>query len=276
MSEASVSFIEAGALRFRALTWGAGGETVLLLHGLTAVAEVWSATVANLPQTRRYVAIDQRGHGQSSAPATGYSASDMVSDTRAVIERLGGSVHLVGHSMGARVALVLAARHARLLRSVAIVDIGPEASKANISATVRGIQGRPERFASRQDALAFGFRNRKPTPEDERVFLARFEPHADGSLTWRASREALTACVTAQRSRNYWTDWRRISIPALYIHGGASNEVPYEIAEKMRRENPSVRFERFEGIGHNIPLIAPGELAASLERHWTAPSDSEK
>jgi pimeloyl-ACP methyl ester carboxylesterase len=37
----------------------------------------------------------------------------------------------------------------------------------------------------------------------------------------------------------------------------------------MRRENPRVAFERFEGVGHNIPLIAPEKLASRLERFWT-------
>ena len=270
----TTSFIETGPLRFRTLTWGQGSETVLFLHGLSGVAEVWGPTVDHLPATRRYVAIDQRGHGQSAAPAAGYTASDMVSDAASVIEQLGERVHLAGHSMGARIALVLAARLPHLLRSVAIIDIGPEASKANIENTVRGIGTRPERFESRDAALEFAFRKRQPTPADEVVFLARLSPHSDGSFTWRASREALAACVTEQRSRSYWREWRHIQGPALYVHGGTSNEVPFRIAEKMRRENPAVRFERFEGVGHNIPLLAPKLLAESLLRHWTTPEQS--
>jgi pimeloyl-ACP methyl ester carboxylesterase len=54
-------------------------------------------------------------------------------------------VHLVGHSMGARVALLLAVRFPRLLDSVAIVDIGPEASASNVAQTARGVSLRPER-----------------------------------------------------------------------------------------------------------------------------------
>jgi pimeloyl-ACP methyl ester carboxylesterase len=275
MTEPVESFVTAGAMRFRTISWGTGPETVLFLHGLSGVAEVWWPTVENLPPGRRHVALDMRGHGQSYAPAHGYTAQDMANDTRRVIRVLGGPVQLVGHSMGARIALVLAARSPRLLRSAAILDIGPEASKRNIAETVRGIETRPERFAGRTEALAFAFRNRTPTALDERIFLARLAESPDGSLRWRASRSALTQAVSRQRAMSYWKDWRAITLPAMYVHGGASNEVSTAIAERMRTENPRVRFERLEGIGHNIPLIAPGQLAALLQDHWSSTEAGE-
>lgn len=268
MSAAVESFIEAGRSRFRALTWGNGDETVLFLHGLSGVADVWLPTVEHLAAGRRYVAIDQRGHGQTTFEGDDYSAWAMVDDTAAVIAQLGGKPHLVGHSMGARIAMLVASRQPELLRSATIVDIGPDKWQSNIDSTRAGVERRPERFASRDELFAFAFRNREPTELDRQIMLARFAEHPDGSLTWHASRDALVRCVTSQRSRNYWSDWRNLALPALFIHGGASNEVPTRIAEKMRHENPAVGFERFEGIGHNIPLIAPDQLADSLERFW--------
>ncbi|MGE3074136.1 MAG: alpha/beta fold hydrolase [Dehalococcoidia bacterium] len=268
MKAATESFIETNRGTFRALTWGDGAETVLFLHGLSGVAEVWTPTVNNLPDGRRYVAIDQRGHGQTVSQGDDYSAAAMVADTKVVIAALGGRPHLVGHSMGARIALLIAARKPEIIRSAVIVDIGPDKCEENIDSTRRGVEGRPEKFASTHELFAFGFRNRTPSALDKQILLARMEPHADGSLTWRASKEALVQCVSAQRSRNYWADWRKIAMPSLFIHGGASTEVPLRIAEKMRAQNRAVAFERFEGTGHNIPLIAPDKLAKSLEQHW--------
>ena len=268
------SFLELPAGRFRALTWGSGDETVLFLHGLTGVSEVWQPTVDALPEARRYVALDQRGHGQSPRTPGHYSAGDMARDVRDAIGLLGAPVHLVGHSMGARIAIVVAARYPELLRSVSVVDIGPDASAVNIQETVRVISRRPEQFADEAEALAFAFRTRIPTESDKRILRARLRPESDGSLSWRSSREALIECVTAQRSRSYWAEWRRISVPTLFIHGGASNEVSNAIADQMVAESPQVRFERFEGVGHNIPLIASEQLAAALYAHWTSTSAS--
>lgn len=267
----SESFLDLPAGPFRALTWGSGQETVLFLHGLTGVAEVWGPTVAHLATGRRYVALDQRGHGQSPRPSTGYGTGAFVRDTLAAIDRLGAPVHLVGHSMGARIAILVAVRHPAALRTVAIVDIGPEASKANIQATLAGVSSRPETFANEAEALAFAFRNREPAPGAAAMFLARLEPAGAGQLRWRSSREALEQTVRSHRGRGYWREWRSIRLPALFIHGGASNEVSVAVADRMRAANPSVRFERYASVGHNIPLIAPEQLAHSLGQFWAAP-----
>lgn len=276
MSEPVESYIGLGAGPFRALTWGAGEETVLFLHGLSGVAEVWGPTVAALPATRRYVALDQRHHGQSPSPSAAPSATAMAGDVVGAIQALGSPIHLVGHSMGARIAVVLAARNPERLHSVTVIDIGPEASRANITATVAALTSRPSRFANRDEALAFAFRHRAPTDLDRHIFLARLEQHAGGSLTWRSEAADLAACVASQRARSYWREWRRIRVPALFIHGERSTEVPTAIADKMVRENPGVAFERFSGVGHNIPLLAPSQLAQSLERHWTASSGAAR
>jgi pimeloyl-ACP methyl ester carboxylesterase len=246
---------------------------VLFLHGLTGVAEVWLPTISELPQDRNYLALDQRGHGQSpSRLDLDYRVAAFVEDVRQLIEHVGAPVHLVGHSMGARVAMVFAARHPRMLRSVAIVDIGPEASRQNIRETISGISRRAERFANEAEALTAGFRRNQPSELDQRVFLSRLNREADGSLTWRAPTASLTAIVTAHRARSYWREWRSISLPALLIRGGTSTEVSAATAAKMRAENPAVRYQELAGIGHNIPLLAPDQLAGLLSEHWNIAS----
>jgi pimeloyl-ACP methyl ester carboxylesterase len=133
---------------FRVLHWGAvSGRAALLLHGLTGVAEVWGPTIDGLGREPRCYAMDQRGHGHSAKPEAGYAIGDYVGDALRVIDALQlAPVDLVGHSMGARVAMVLAARHPDVLRSVAIVDIGPEAWEANHEQTVAAIERMPASF----------------------------------------------------------------------------------------------------------------------------------
>lgn len=269
MSEPVKAFLSLRSGRFRSLTWGEGTETVLFLHGLTGVSEVWGPTVGNLPPSRRYVAMDQRGHGKSPAsPTMKYTPGAFVEDSVQAIRILGGRVHLVGHSMGARIAMILAARHPELVQSVAIVDIGPEASKANIEATSRGIRSRPEQFQCEQEALDYGFRKRTATEAEASIFLARLRKGVDGSMTWLSPGASLVACVSGQRNRSYWQDWKAISGPVLFVHGGSSNEVSVAIADRMREMNPGARFLRLDGVGHNIPLLAPAELAATLNKFW--------
>lgn len=251
----------------------------LFLHGLTGVAEVWGPTVTSLPvDAGPSYAVDQRGHGHSPKPIDGYAIGDYVRDATHVIRTLGvAPVQLVGHSMGARVAMVLAARHPDLVRSVAIVDIGPEEWQANWKQTVAGLDRLPDSFPSVEAALGGTARARGGGESMDSAALsaalkeiatARLRSNPDGSVSWLASREALKQTVISHRSRNFWQEWKAIRVPALFVRGGASSEVRPTIAQKMRKTNPRVRYEEFEGIGHNIPLLAPAHLADTLSRFW--------
>lgn len=269
---------ETPAGAFRLLSWPGGEPPVLFLHGLTGVAEVWGPTVAALgAESPRAFAMDQRGHGRSPKPATGYDIGSFVQDVVDAASALElPPFHLVGHSMGARVAIVFAARHPSLLRSVSIVDIGPEAWRANWEQTIAAFDRMPASFATIEEAIGGAARTRGGESADAAlsadhlaaIARSRWRQRTDGQWEWLASREALKQAVRAHRSRNFWPEWRAIHVPALFVRGGSSNEVRQAIAERMRADNPRVRFVQFEGVGHNVPLIAPTQLAQALLAFW--------
>lgn len=254
---------------FRALEWPGEGVPVLLLHGLSGVAEVWEPTVQELSANRHIVAIDQRGHGDSHPTSGGYAIGVFVADTLAVIDALRlERPHLVGHSMGARVAIAFAAKHPARIRSVAIVDIGPEQWKENWESTLEAFAKMPQRFESEAAALDYASRGREMSDSARRIFLARLKPAPDGGLAWRADLDALNATVRLHRSRNYWREWSAIAVPTLMIRGGDSRELRPNIYAKMRTMFSSATYKELEGVGHNIPLIAPGRLATELVNFW--------
>lgn len=254
---------------FRALEWPGDGVPVLLLHGLSGVADVWQPTVDELPVDHNIIAIDQRGHGESHPTTGGYAIGAFVADTLAAIESLGlERPHLAGHSMGARVAIAFAAKHPALIRSVTIVDIGPEQWKENWESTLEAFGKMPQHFESEEAAIAYASRGREMSESAKHIFLARLRPENGGSLTWRADMNALNATVRLHRSRNYWREWESITAPTLMIRGGESRELRPNVYEKMRTMFPSATYKELDGVGHNIPLIAPGQLASELTAFW--------
>jgi pimeloyl-ACP methyl ester carboxylesterase len=89
---------------------GRGGVPVVFLHAYAGSRTHWSQQLAHLRKTRRALAIDLRGHGDSSAPADdNYSSSALAADVAAVVDalRLDRFV-LVGHSMGGSAAIAYA------------------------------------------------------------------------------------------------------------------------------------------------------------------------
>ena len=210
--------------------------------------------------------MDQRGHGHSPQPATGYEIEDFVSDVANVARALElPRFHLAGHSMGARVAMVFAASHPELLRSVSIIDVGPEEWRENWEETIAALDRMPETYPSLEEAIGRAGRARGGESADAAlagghladIARARWRRRSDGAWEPLAARDALRQAVRSHRSRDFWAEWRAIEPPALFIRGGTSTEVREFISDRMRAENPRVEFVQFEDVGHNIPLIAP-------------------
>lgn len=96
---------------------------VVMLHGLGASADTWQLVAEHLYQQHLVVAFDLRGHGQSDQPESGYDLVTIAEDVICGMAALGlGQVTIVGHGWGARVALVLAARHPALVSHLILVD----------------------------------------------------------------------------------------------------------------------------------------------------------
>jgi pimeloyl-ACP methyl ester carboxylesterase len=111
------------------IVWTAvgSGSPVLLLHGLGSCKEDWSEQVPALQGEHLVVRYDQRGHGASALAKATFTMSDLAKDAAALIESLRlGPCHVVGLSLGGMVAFELALAAPDLVRSLVIVNSGPE------------------------------------------------------------------------------------------------------------------------------------------------------
>jgi pimeloyl-ACP methyl ester carboxylesterase len=126
------------------------GEPIVLVHGFASSKETnwanpgWVATLTGAG--RRVIALDNRGHGQSSKlydPAAYHSAL-MAEDVRALIDHLGiARADLMGYSMGARIAAYVTLSHPERVRSLVLGGLG--------LGLVEGV-GEPERIARALEA----------------------------------------------------------------------------------------------------------------------------
>lgn len=105
--------------------WGSADPPLVLVHGLAASRSDWSPFVADWSRSRRVIAYDQRGHGDSShlGQAEAYRLAQLVDDLAALLDRRAPSqVDLLGHSLGGVVAMKLALCQPGRVRSLVLVN----------------------------------------------------------------------------------------------------------------------------------------------------------
>src|SRR3954454_23357094 len=115
MSEPRDDTVSVRGLNLHILRWDAAQDDVpfLLVHGLASNARTWMGVGRALAEAGHpVVAVDQRGHGLSEKPTTGYGFDEVTADLRALIEALGLRRPVIaGQSWGGNVVLELAARN---------------------------------------------------------------------------------------------------------------------------------------------------------------------
>jgi 3-oxoadipate enol-lactonase len=89
-----------------------GGPDLVLIPGTFADRRTWSRVVGRLSSHFRCLLLDPRGTHETPDPGTPFTADDLAGDVAAAMDAAGVTrAHLVGHSLGASVAVILAARH---------------------------------------------------------------------------------------------------------------------------------------------------------------------
>ena len=103
--------------------WKGEGRAILCVHGLTANCRCWDTMAASLAPRYKLIALDLRGRGLSEKPPEGYFVEQHCRDIEAVIENLGiERPILMGHSLGALIALVFTALRPELSVGLVLVD----------------------------------------------------------------------------------------------------------------------------------------------------------
>lgn len=121
-----------------------GAPPLVMLHGLLSgnMASWYSPFASPLSATHHVLLYDQRGHGGSSLPSSGFDLDRQADDLRLVLEHhgYGGQpVDVVGHSMGALIALRFALRAPQAVRRLVLVD-APMPAREHVSPGFEGLR----------------------------------------------------------------------------------------------------------------------------------------
>lgn len=233
---------------------GAGSPALIFLHYWGGSSRTWRHVIDALAPEFRTVAIDQRGWGNSNAPASGHALADMADDAQAVIATLDLERYiLVGHSMGGKVSQLIASRHPRGLMGLVLVAPAPP-SPMQLPLEVR--QQMVGAYASRASIMATIAQVLAPDglePEDLETVIA------DSLAGTLAAREAWPL-LTSQEDIS--AEVAEIDVPVIVISGEHDRIDPPDV---LRRELlsriPHAQLCLLPNAGHLLPLEAPDHVA---------------
>ncbi len=252
-------------VRLACLDFGGAGSTVLLLHGLAGHAGEWFETASWLTGTHRVVALDVRGHGESEHHPADVSSSAQVADVAFVIEQLAsGPVVLVGQSLGGVTALMVAARHPNLVRSLVLADAFPSdggdggAAAQSIGEALRGW---PVPFASKEAATTF-FRDLFGSDLCGQAWADGLAQVVDG---WRPRFDIDVMVETLREALNHstWADWGDVRCPVLVVRPG-HGLLSRDNARRMLARVPNAQLVEIPEAQHDVHLDRPAEWRAVL------------
>lgn len=119
--------VQGDGLKLQLAEWPGDKAHILCIHGLTANCRSFDAVAAGLSPPHRILAVDLRGRGLSDKPDSGYSWEHHCGDLAGVIAHMNlSNFYLMGHSLGAYIALAYAAGHADQVAGLILLDGGAD------------------------------------------------------------------------------------------------------------------------------------------------------
>jgi len=245
------------------------GEPVVLVHGWCGARSIWQLQVSELARSRRAIAVDLRGHGDSDKPqgSDRYSIGICADDLDGLLEGLGiESAVLIGQSMGTLVCQQLALVHPERVRALILAGALAGSPPAG---TIVGPW--VERIVEEIEAKGLG-------EYLETIVPLWFSPGFDRTVissftrdSFKTAQHAAVAFCRAVAGFSIRDKLTLIKVPTLIVVGERDGRTPVEEAEDINRRIPDASLKIIKSAGHMANVEKPEEFNRAVRtflRAW--------
>jgi pimeloyl-ACP methyl ester carboxylesterase len=238
------------------------GEPVVLIHGVGMASPIWEPQIEALSSDYDVVAYDMLGHGGSSLPPAEVSLADYADQLMSLIEGLElKRPHIIGHSMGALVALEFAITHPTRLSSVTAINpvyCRSAEQRASVLSRAEALEGSGT-LGSVEGPIARWFGS--PVPKE-----------------WAGQAELVSSLLTSVDPVGYARTYRlfahsdeahkgrldKLAVPALFMTGEFDpNSTPW-MSQAMAEAAPQGQCEIIQKVRHMMAVTHPNDVNARL------------
>jgi len=236
-----------------------GAPWIVFSNSLATTTAMWDEQAAALKDSFRVLRYDQRGHGQTDAPAGRYAFDTLLADAIALMDALSiKKAHFAGLSMGGATALGLAQRHAHRFDHIIVCD-------SPCQSTPQSAQQWEERIVIAQkqglDALVEPTVSRWFPPET----LAKNPPYLDKvrKMVRETPVNGFIGCGAALADHDYATAAASVKLPVLFMVGEKDGLTPAAM-RKLNEKLPGSRYVELPGAGHISNMDRPAEFTKAI------------
>jgi esterase len=243
---------------------GTGNPPLVLLHGMLGSSRNWQTAGADLAARFHVFALDLRNHGRSPHEAS-MTYPEMMADILAWMDAQALPVAtIVGHSMGGKVAMLLACRHPKRVARLIVVDIAPKGyawigHRASFAAMN---ELELEDIRSRADA-ELRFEARVPSWPMRKFLTTNLDRKPDGRWFWQINLPVLTQALE-QLEANPLEAADRFDGPTVFIAGGKSNYIEPDDRSAILKHFPRAVLREIAEAGHNPHMEAREAFVAEV------------
>ena len=223
------------------------GKPVVILHGLFGFSDNWKSQAKVLANYFRVIVVDLRNHGRSAWDDS-HSYDSMVQDVIETMDFLRLSkFHVIGHSMGGKVAMHLAQSHPERLLKTVIVDMGVKSYPMHHQDLIEAIKGVPvEKITARSQVNTFLI-NKIPEEGVRQFLLKNLYWIERGKLAWRMNIDVLEADMYLILDA---LPEREVLGPTLFIKGANSSYILDEDVDAIENIFLDSEIVTITGAGH--------------------------
>ena len=270
MLEPIMKKVKGDGIEINLAIWEGAGKPILCVHGITANCRCWDVMAAALTPEYRLIAMDLRGRGQSDKPSKGYSLAHHLRDIQSIFDDIGmDRAAVMGHSLGAFIALAFGAQYPDRVDSLILVDGGGDLSQQQFLKVFEAIKPSLERlgqvFSSTEDYLNKMRKSSYIHPWSDAIDTYYRYELEDVKGGVRANIDPAhikeeAANIGKVRSASFYPRIQSKTLILRAPNGLISSEdllLPEDIIERMIREIPDVRRFDVEGVNHYGIVFQP-------------------
>jgi len=241
------------------------GQPIMILHGLFGSSRNWQSIAKVLAENYRVITLDLRNHGQSGH-AESMTYTEMAEDVLGLIKELSlENLFLMGHSMGGKVAMVIALLHPLLIEKLVVLDIAPVSYEHRYGKLFQAMQDLPlDQVKNRIEAGTI--LNNQINDTFLSDFLLQNLNRADNGFQWRLNLPAILDNIEFISGFPDIGPDTQYSRPALFLGGKNSHFIQAEYHNVIRDYFPRASIELIENAGHMLHIEQPEVLVERIRQ----------